>query len=69
MQIVDKKSDDETKTKRRQRRNKFRLVFFCKQKKVIVMAVAVDYKEKLKNKDLDVFFRNADDQNAEEAMS
>jgi hypothetical protein len=33
------------------------------------MAVAIDYKEKLKNKDLDVFFRNADDQNAEEAMS
>jgi len=30
---------------------------------------AVNYKEKLKNKDLDVFFRNSDDQNAEEAMS
>ncbi len=33
------------------------------------MAVAVNYKEKLKNKDLDVFLRDADDQNAEEAMS
>jgi hypothetical protein len=33
------------------------------------MAVAVDYKEKLKNKNLDSFFRDADDQNAEEAMS
>ncbi len=33
------------------------------------MAVAVNFKQKLKNKSLDVFFRNADDQNAEEAMS
>jgi hypothetical protein len=33
------------------------------------MAVAVNYKEKLKNKDLDAFFRNSDDQNAEEAVS
>jgi len=33
------------------------------------MAVPVDYKEKLKNKSLDAFFRDADDQNAEEATS
>jgi len=33
------------------------------------MAVAVNYREKLKNKSLDVFFRDADDQNAEEAVS
>ena len=33
------------------------------------MPVAVDYKEKLKNKDIDIFFRNADEQNAEEAIS
>lgn len=45
-------------------------LFFAKTKKeVIVMAVAVNYKEKLKNKDLDIFFRNANEQNAEEAMS
>jgi hypothetical protein len=39
------------------------------EKKGDLMAVAVNYKEKLKNKDLDAFFRNSDDQNAEEAMS
>jgi hypothetical protein len=39
------------------------------EKKGDNMAVAVNYKEKLKNKDLDSFLRNADDQNAEEAMS
>ena len=33
------------------------------------MAVAVNYKEKLKNKNLDSFFRDSDDQNAEEAVS
>jgi hypothetical protein len=33
------------------------------------MAVAVNYKEKLKNKNLYSFFRNAEEQNAEEAMS
>ncbi len=33
------------------------------------MAVAVNYKEKLKNKNLDSFFRNAEEQNAEEAVS
>ncbi len=33
------------------------------------MAVAVNYKEKLKNKDLDFFIRDSDDQNAEEVMS
>ncbi len=33
------------------------------------MAVAVNYREKLKNKPLDVFFRDSDEQNAEEAMS
>jgi len=33
------------------------------------MAVPVDYKEKRKNKDLDSFFRDADDQTAEEVVS
>lgn len=33
------------------------------------MAAAVNYKEKLKNKELDSFFRDADEQNAEEAVS
>ncbi len=33
------------------------------------MAVAVNFKEKLKNKSLDVFLRDADEQNAEEAVS
>lgn len=32
------------------------------------MATECNYKEKLKNKDLDNFFRNADDQTAEEVM-
>jgi len=33
------------------------------------MAVAVNYKEKLKNKDLDSFLREGDEQNAEEALT
>ena len=32
------------------------------------MATECNYKEKLKNKDLDVFLRNSDDQTAEEVI-
>ena len=61
--------DDKIFRKKGRAETSFGWSLFPTVKRGDLMAVAVNYKEKLKNKDLDSFFRNADDQNAEEAMS